>query len=152
STLIVLPDGEEILEATIGDKEFWPVNVNHHIATIKPAKAGSSTDLNLITSSGNIYSFLLAEVSETPGGVPDFKVFIKPSEASMTAAVNAHPKFYSADTVEDYRRQVDIAKEETRQAKQACEAAVDSGISKFISNVRFPYRYEAGRKPFFVRA
>ena len=43
-------------------------------------------------------------------------------------------------------------KDETRQVKQATQAAIDNGISRFVSNVRFPYRFEAGKKPFFVRA
>src|SRR5262249_29882274 len=43
-------------------------------------------------------------------------------------------------------------KEETRKAREASQAAIDSGISRFVSNVRFPYRFEAGKKPFFVRA
>ena len=32
------------------------------------------------------------------------------------------------------------------------QAAIDSGISKFLANVRFPYHFEAGKKPFSVRA
>ena len=30
--------------------------------------------------------------------------------------------------------------------------AIDTGISKFLANMRFPYRFEAGKKPFYVRA
>jgi type IV secretion system protein VirB9 len=45
-----------------------------------------------------------------------------------------------------------LAHDETRKAKQETQSAIDSGVSKFIANVRFPYRFEAGKKPFFVRA
>lgn len=45
-----------------------------------------------------------------------------------------------------------MAKEETRQTKEATQAAIDRGVSKVVSNMRFPYRFEAGKKPFFVRA
>src|SRR5713226_496045 len=152
TTLIVLPKNEQILDFTCGDKEYWIVNGSQNFAYIKPAKAGSQTNLNLVTASGNIYSFVLAEVSESPGTAPDLKVFVEPKEESMGSAASARPKFVSAQVVDDYRQQVELAKEETRQSKQACQAAVDSGISKFVANVRFPYRYEAGKKPFFVRA
>jgi type IV secretory pathway VirB9-like protein len=152
TTLIVLPKNEQILDFTCGDKEFWVVNGNQNFAYIKPAKVGAHTNLNLVTASGNIYSFVLAEVSEAPETTPDFKVFVELTQDSMTSAAGAAPKFVSAQVADDYRQQVELAKEETRQAKQGCQAAVDSGISKFVANVRFPYRYEAGKKPFFVRA
>ena len=152
TTLIVLPKNEQILDFTCGDKEYWVVNGTQNFAYIKPAKAGSQTNLNLVTASGNIYSFVLAEVSESPGAAPDLKVFVEPKEESMVSAASARPKFVSALVADDYRQQVEIAKEETRQVKQATQVAIDSGVSKFLANVRFPYRYEAGKKPFFVRA
>ena len=63
TTMIVLPAGEQILEATCGDKELWLVNATQHFAYVKPAKPGSQTNLNLLTSSGTVYSFVLTEVS-----------------------------------------------------------------------------------------
>ena len=63
TTLIVLPKQEQILDFTCGDKEFWIVNGSQNFAYVKPAKAGSRTNLNLITASGNVYSFVLSEVS-----------------------------------------------------------------------------------------
>ena len=152
TTLIVLPKIEQILDFTCGDKELWVVNGNQNFAYVKPAKAGAKTNLNLVTASGNIYSFALTEVSELSDATPDLKVFIESKEESMISASNASPRFVSAQEVEDYKQQVVIAKEETRQAKQTCQAAIDSGISKFLANMRFPYRFEAGKKPFFVRA
>ena len=53
TTMIVLPAGEQILlEATCGDKELWLVNATQNFAYVKPAKPGSQTNLNLLTSSG----------------------------------------------------------------------------------------------------
>jgi type IV secretion system protein VirB9 len=152
TTMIVLPKDEQILDFACGDKEFWIVNGNQNFAYVKPAKAGSQTNLNLVTASGNVYSFLLAEVSEVPNAEPDLKIFIEAKEESMVTAASGTPKFVSAQVVEDYREQVEQAKDETRKAKDAAKAAVDSGIAKFLANVRFPYRFEAGKKPFFVRA
>lgn len=67
TTLLVLPKNEQILDFLCGDKEYWTVNGIQNFASVKPAKAGSQTNLNLITASGNIYSFQLTEVSESPG-------------------------------------------------------------------------------------
>src|ERR1700719_2462361 len=55
TTLIVLPEGEDVVEATCGDKEFWIVNARGPLVSVKPAKAGSETNLNLVTTSGQVY-------------------------------------------------------------------------------------------------
>src|SRR5579871_221450 len=152
TTLLVLPKNEQILDFLCGDKEYWTVNGVQNFASVKPAKVGSATNLNLITASGNIYSFELTEVSDSPGSAPDVKVFINPTNEAMISAASGAPRFVSAHVVEDYRRQIDMAKAETRQTQAATQAAIDKGVSKFLYNMRFPYRFEAGRKPFFVRA
>jgi len=152
TTLIVLPKEERILDFTCGDKEFWVVNGTQNLAYIKPAKAGSQTNLNLITASGNIYSFLLAEVSESPMDLPDLKVFVQLRDESILSAASGAPGFVSSETLADCRRQIDLAKDETRRVKESAQNTIDQGIRQFVSNVRFPYRFEAGKKPFGVRA
>src|SRR5262249_48096454 len=84
--------------------------------------------------------------------IPDLKVFVELDDHSMASAVEGSPRFVSAQVVEDYRQQVEIAKEETQQCKESAQAAIDKGISQFVSNVRFPYSFVAGKKPFGVRA
>jgi len=39
STLIILPEDEEILDFTTGDKEFWVINGAHNLCYIHPAQA-----------------------------------------------------------------------------------------------------------------
>ncbi len=74
TTMIILPDEEEILDVLCGDKEFWVINAAHNIAHLKPAKEGAATNLNLVTASGTVYSFLLAEAKMPP----DLKVYVLP--------------------------------------------------------------------------
>jgi len=152
STLLVLPKNEQILDFTCGDKDWWVINGAQNFAYVKPTKAGAQSNLNLITASGNVYSFVLVEVSEVPDAQPDLKVFIEPSDHSLLEAANEAPKFVSAREAEDYKRQVASAKDETRQIKGESQATIDRGISRFVSKVRFAYRFEAGKKPFYVRA
>src|SRR5260221_13545350 len=66
STLIILPEDEEILDFTTGDKEFWVINGAHNLCYVHPAQAGIRSNLNLITASGHVYSFLLTEISNQP--------------------------------------------------------------------------------------
>jgi type IV secretory pathway VirB9-like protein len=82
STLIILPEKEEILDFTTGDKEFWIISGAHDLCYIHPAQAGIRSNLNLITASGHVYPFLLTEISSDPSTEPDLKIFIEPKEQS----------------------------------------------------------------------
>src|ERR1700739_5130474 len=74
STLIVLPQNEEILDFATGDKDFWIINGAHNLCYVHPAQAGIRSDLHLITASGHVYSFLLTEISSEPTVEPDPKL------------------------------------------------------------------------------
>lgn len=156
TTLIVLPKQESILDYTCGDKEFWIVNGTANFAYVKPAKEKSETNLNLITASGNVYSFVLREISDTPGTEPDLKIFLELKEESMLSAINGAPKFVSSRQVEDFRQQVEIAKQQARDAKAQAQATVDQEVSKVRSDypakVHFSYRFPANDKLFRVAA
>ena len=43
TTMIILPEQEEILDFVCGDKEFWVVSGAQNLAYVKPAKAGVAT-------------------------------------------------------------------------------------------------------------
>ena len=42
TTMIVLPEGEEILDVVCGDKDFWVISATQNIAHVKPAKEGAA--------------------------------------------------------------------------------------------------------------
>src|SRR6202522_4097084 len=72
ATLIQVPPTEKIMEAATGDKDFWIVDVVGNFCFVHPAKQGISSNLNLITDKGNIYSFTLQDISgSTPATSPD---------------------------------------------------------------------------------
>src|SRR4029453_12915851 len=54
TTMVVLPEGEEILDVICGDKDFWVISSTHNIAHVKPAKEGAATNMNLVTASGAV--------------------------------------------------------------------------------------------------
>jgi type IV secretion system protein VirB9 len=84
STLIVLPEDEEILDFTTGDKEFWVINGAHNLCYVHPAQAGIRSNLNLITASGHVYSFLLTEISNQPNVDPISKSSSSPRKARVS--------------------------------------------------------------------
>src|SRR5437016_13212956 len=74
TTLILLPPQERILDFVIGDKDAWVLEGTQNFAYLKPTKAGLETSMNLVTASGNIYTFYCtsAENEQT-----DLKIFIE---------------------------------------------------------------------------
>jgi type IV secretion system protein VirB9 len=156
TTLIVLPEGEDVVEATCGDKEFWIVNVRGGLVSVKPAKAGSETNLNLVTTSGQVYSFLLTEVSDDEGEHADLTVYLETDALDVRAPHGARPKFVPAEQVEDFRAQADLAREQARRATETARADLEAGLTAFRTtyplSLQFAYRFKADTKPFFLRA
>jgi type IV secretory pathway VirB9-like protein len=152
TTLIVLPKDEEILDFTTGDKEFWIISGNQNFAYVKPAKTGSQTNLNLVTASGAIYSFVLTEVSDVPQAEPDLKVFVQAKDTSIASASHEAPRFVPISQIDACRADLERSKDETRQAKDATQTAIEASLTRFVTNVRFAYSFAAGKKPFYVRA
>jgi type IV secretory pathway VirB9-like protein len=158
TTLLILPKEEQILDYVCGDKEFWVVNGNQNFAYVKPAKAGARSNLNLITASGNVYSFLLTEVGDTAD--PDLKLYIEPRDESIISAIGKR-RLFSADDVEQYRERADAAEkqvkavraeaaQQVRTAQDTAETTVAKVKSEAPAKLRFTYRYRANEAPFLV--
>src|SRR6185437_15974931 len=156
STLIVLPEGEDILDFTTGDKDFWIVNGVHNLCFIHPAQAGISTDLNLITASGHVYSFLLTEISNEPNAQPDLKIFIEPKDQSSIGGQAFFQNYVPASEAEAYRKETQTIREQANTQIQAVEAQEKQQIEKFRydypTKLRFDYRIgkKAPNLPFLV--
>jgi type IV secretion system protein VirB9 len=155
STLLVLPDNEEILDFTTGDKEFWIINGAHNLCYVHPAQAGIRSNLNLITTSGHVYSFLLTEISSEPNVQPDLKLFVEPKESSGTTSLQGYVR---AGEAEAYKKELQTLREQTESRVRAAEAGVTERLNRFrseyASKLRFDYSLEgaAGREPFLVSA
>ena len=149
TTLIVLPESERILDFVCGDKDFWVVSGEEHLAYVKPAKEGASTNLNLITASGTVYSFLLTE----GGQEPDLKLYVVGDDAGPSSVA---PRFYAAADVEAWRRERTTARAEIRQARdeaaRAAAAEIAAFRARFPTQLQFPYRFRAHERPFQVSA
>src|ERR1700744_5659202 len=115
TTLIELPATEKIMEAATGDKDFWIVDVVGNFCFVHPAKAGISSNLNLITDKGNIYSFTLQDVSIS-SGEPDLKVIVQPADRSAIVAANGPPQFVPAAQVEQSKQQLAALQSHVAQA------------------------------------
>jgi len=158
STLIVLPENEEILDFTTGDKDFWIINGAHNLCYIHPAQAGIRSNLNLITASGHVYSFLLEEISNEPNVEPDLKIFIEPKEQSGIGTDAFARNFVPASEVDAYQREIQGVRDQAAAQVKAAEASAKQQIEKFRSEyptkLQFDYELDrkATREPFLVSA
>jgi len=157
STLIVLPTDEDILDFTTGDKDFWIINGVHNLCYLHPAQPGIRSNLNLVTASGHVYSFLLTEVSKDGDADPDLKVFVT-RDAERGSSAHAAAQLVRASDVEAYKPEIaELRAELAAQAKQS-EENVEKQASQF--RVGYPAKLDfdyiiskkAKQAPFLVSA
>ena len=158
STLIVLPSNEEILDFTTGDKDFWVINGVHNLCYVHPARTGIETNLNLVTASGHIYSFLLKEISKNPSEQPDLKVFVVPKGGTNLSGIEGHVAYVRASEVAAYRQEAQTARAEAAGAIQKAQTSIRTATTHFRENypsqLHFDYTFKkkAKRPPFSVTA
>lgn len=144
TTLIEVPPTEKILEAATGDKDFWVVDVVSNFCFVHPAKEGISSNLNLITDKGNIYSFTLQDVSNT-SQTPDLKVLMQPADHSSIVASTGPSQFIPAAQLEQSRQELAALQSHVQQA-------VDEYKSAYPLQLRFDYSFKANEAPFDIQS
>src|SRR5271163_1041126 len=144
TTLIELPSTEKIMEAATGDKDFWIVDVVGNFCFVHPAKAGISSNLNLITDKGNIYSFTLQDVSAS-SGEPDLKVIVQPADRSAIVASSGPPQFVPAAQLAQSQEQLATLQSRVNQA-------IDQYKSAYPLELKFDYTFRANEAPFNIQS
>jgi type IV secretion system protein VirB9 len=158
STLIVLPDDEEILDFTTGDKDFWVINGAHNLCYVHPAQAGIRSNLNLITAAGRVYSFVLTEISNDPNAEPDLKIFVEPKEASGVTAKSGLRGYVSAAEADAYKKELETVRTQSAEQLHAAQAQAGEQVNHFRSSyatkLQFDFLFDAkaAREPFLVSA
>jgi type IV secretion system protein VirB9 len=144
TTLIVVPPTEKIMEAATGDKDFWVVDVVGNFCFVHPAKQGISSNLNLITDKGNIYSFTLQDVSGS-STLPDLKVMIEPADRSSIVASQGPTQYVPAAQVHEMQQQLAAVQSHIGQA-------VDEYKAAYPVSLKFDYVYKANEAPFNIQS
>ncbi len=145
TTMVVLPEDEEILDIICGDRDFWVISATHNIAHVKPAKDGAATNLNLVTASGAIYSFLL---TEGKNGQPDLKVYV----TADPNIARGRPKYYSATQVSALEGELSEARAAIQVAQRRSEEAITTFRQEYPTTLAVAYGTPKYEKPFFVRS
>jgi type IV secretory pathway VirB9-like protein len=144
TTMIVLPDDDEILDVICGDKDFWVVSATKNVAHVKPAKERSTTNLNLVTRK-TIYSFL---VSEKGDHLPDLTVYVTSDEAEARAT----PRYYSVRDVAALESELRDARASIEAAQRRANETISAFQQQYPARLQFAYGPLKYERPFFVRA
>ena len=162
TTVIVLPQTENVLDFVVGDSEYWHLTGAANLAFLKPIAEGVTTNVALVCESGRIYSFLVTEQS---AGQPHLVVRIEqPTEDDPRISPTKHePAFVARGQVAAYQQMAETAIEtakaaqvdaDSRIADAAALAAGDSEAfrAEYPTRLKFPYQLEdkARKWPFMV--
>jgi type IV secretion system protein VirB9 len=146
TTMIVLPDGEDILDVICGDRDFWVISATRNIVHVKPAKEAATTNLNLVTNAGAVYSFLLTEKSGA--GMPDLKIYVHGDDR----VDRSKPKYYTAAEVQGLQADLVDARAAVDAARRQAADAVSQYRDQYPAKLQFPFGPVKYERPFLVRA
>ena len=148
TTVIVLPENENILDFVVGDSEYWHLTGAANVAFLKPIATGVETNVALICESGRIYSFLASE-----GGEPHLVVRIEHPPTGDDALISAEPHtpaFVARSEITAYQALAQQAQETARnahaaadtlaaEARAAAAAAVEDFRADYPTRLHFVY-------------
>jgi len=146
TTMVVLPEGDEILDVICGDKDFWVISATNNIAHVKPAKERATTNMNLVTASGAVYSFLLTEGNGS--STPDLKIYVNADPAMK----KGKQRYFSAAHVEGLQSELAAAKAAIEGEKQRATETMTTYQQQYPTRLQFVYAVPKHEKPFLVRA
>ena len=162
TTVIVLPQTENVLDFVVGDSEYWHLTGAANLAFLKPIAEGVTTNVALVCESGRIYSFLVTEQS---AGQPHLVVRIdQQTEDDPRISPGKHePAFVARGQVAAYQQMAETAIETAKAAQVDADSriadatALAAGESQafqaqYPTRLKFPYQLEdkARKWPFLV--
>lgn len=153
-TLVLLPEGEEILDVICGDCNeaagHWRVEdvENTNIATVKPSAEGVRTSFHLVAKSGLTYSFVAVETSKDKAAIADIKVTVLPDPRSTKTP--KQPQYVRVSAVESLQLELENAKATATALEATAARAAQRAESLDPSKRHHVYDYTQHQKPFLV--
>ena len=157
TTVLVLPQGENILDFVVGDSDYWHLSGSANLAYLKPLDEKVRTNVALVCESGAIYSFLVTEAPD-----PHLVVRIETKAGKTTPGA---PAYVARSAVDDYREMARAAGEAARSAREAAdlrstnaESRAAEALNQFRAGYpgRLSFAYQLDKKarqwPFLVDA
>ena len=157
STLIVLCTKTRNSDFAHGDKEFWVINGAHNLCYVHPAQADIRSNLNLITASGHVYSFLLTEISNRNADTRSQALPWSLKKAPVGANTGLRG-YVSAGEARRTRRTRNAPLPSRGSSPRGASPVRPEEVSRFRSSYAtklqfdYPLDSKAGRDPFMVSA
>ena len=156
STMIIFDKSEKILTGICGDADRWQVEHAENVVILKPDKAarGAQTNVNVVMESGNVYSFVVREISNEAGAQADLKIFVNPGEEKLINALTTK-MFVSAATAEQYKHEAEDAKAQLEQQKKQDKVKIAEAQNTAPEHIRHDYKFASkgkAQKLFNVKA
>lgn len=110
-----------------GDKGYWNIEDNgRNLIFIKPlgTEPGRDTNLYVTTASGNVYGFLLREVSNDKKTRADIRISVQQGDQDSIVAMKARPKFVPAQQVAELEKQLADLQKQAEKPKVVVKPAV----------------------------
>ena len=139
TTVIVLPEAENILDFVVGDSEYWHLTGAANVAFLKPIATGVETNVALICESGRIYSFLASE-----GGEPHLvvRIELQPEDDTLISVEPHTPAFVARSEVTAYQVMAQQAQDTARHAQAAADtraAEARAAATEAVEDFRADY-------------
>ena len=162
TTVIVLPQTENVLDFVVGDSEYWHLTGAANLAFLKPIAEGVTTNVALVCESGRIYSFLVTEQS---AGQPHLVVRIdQQAETDPRISPTKHePAFVARGQVAAYQQMAETAIETAKAAQVDADSRIaeekaiqarhsEAFRAEYPTRLKFPYQLDdkALKWPFLV--
>ena len=162
TTVIVLPQTENVLDFVVGDSEYWHLTGAANLAFLKPIAEGVTTNVALVCESGRIYSFLVTEQSADQ---PHLVVRIEQqTETDPRISPGKHePAFVARGEVAAYQQMAETAMRTAKAAQMDADSRIAEAQelaagksqafqAEYPTRLKFPYRLDdkAKKWPFLV--
>lgn len=140
ATLIQFPEGENVVQIYCGDNEYMPIDYQDNVISIKAAKAGESTNVNVLATSGRTYPFLVKEVSQDPAAKADLKVLVKVPE--LDRKETAHQKYILATEGTQKDERIQSLEAQLKEVSSRTRQTVEQATVDTLSTIKHPYVWD----------
>ncbi len=146
ATLLEFPQSENIVQYFCGDcgdtgtPGYVTIDWQANTISIKAAKVGESTNLNVLTVSGRSYSFLVKEVSQDAAAHFDLKVFVKVPD--LDKKETEHPKYIPASAVAAKEERIQSLEAQLKEVSSHTRQTVEQAAVETISTIKHPYEWD----------
>lgn len=166
-TLVELPEGEKAIAPICGDCKIasaegkispdahgnWLVEAlpDSNLVSITAVAADHKTDVHILASSGQVYSFSLTEVSKTASAHADMRVRLTNQQKEGTqSSLPVGLKYVSASTADGYKAEAEKAKRALKEQQAASEQQIaatrDQARQQIESDIRHNYTWSENKK------